>query len=106
MTSESFTTRHSSISGRVIDMIANLPVLGPSWVQYKGENVIAFVNYDASERASKPILSLYASNQDFLDDEIKELAPWNPNLFLPSPLEKNGYRKEWTNPEGLSGPTS
>lgn len=62
------------------------PVL--EWVEYKGEKLVAVLNYEESEKRQKPILDLSYCMTTALNDcmYIYKNVLWNPKKFKLDPF--------------------
>jgi len=56
------------------------------WVEYKGETVVAQINYQATEKARKPMMDISYCMTRALNQEIMFTCQWDKNKFKPSHL--------------------
>ena len=66
-------------------MLLRLPVV-MDWCEYKGETVVAHVNWDRSVKAGKPIMDISYCMTKALNGVVLETVQWDKKKFRPSPL--------------------
>lgn len=82
MTEEELTYDFSPRMKRMID---RLP-MAFDWVDYKGETVFAGFNWEASERAGKPMMDIFYCATQALNHNVLFTTQWDKNKFKPSQL--------------------
>ncbi len=70
------------------NMLMKLPICC-DWVRYKGEDVVAQWNYEATEKAKKPMVDISYCMTRALNQIIDSTVQWDKNKFQPSKLGKN-----------------
>lgn len=66
-------------------MLLRLP-FAIDWVEYKGETVVAQINYEATKKAKRPMLDISYCMTQALNQNILFTAQWDKNKFKPSHL--------------------
>jgi hypothetical protein len=66
-------------------MIENLPFI-LDWVQFKGEDVVAQINVEASLKAKKPMFDISYCMTKALNQVIDYTVQYDKNKFKPSKL--------------------
>ena len=56
------------------------------WCKYKGETVVAQINYDRSLKANRPIMDISYCMTKALNQNIMFTAQWDKKKFSPSEL--------------------
>lgn len=77
----------STIPENIRRMIDKLPVIF-DWVEYKGEPVFAGFNYEASQKAKKPMMDIHYCATRALNDVVLFTCQWDKSKFKPSTLSK------------------
>ena len=75
----------------VVKMMLRLP-FACDWVEYKGETVVAQINYDATKKAGKPMLDISYCMTRALNQNIMFTCQFDKKKFKPSRLGN-----EWGN---------
>lgn len=66
-------------------MAYKLPVIF-DWVEYKGQTVFVGFNYEASEKAHKPMMDIFYCATRALNHCVLFTTQWDKNKFKPSHL--------------------
>lgn len=66
-------------------MLMNLPVC-LDWVNYKGEDIVIQWNYQATQKAGKPMVDISYCMTKALNQEIDQTVQWDNRHFKPSQL--------------------
>jgi len=66
-------------------MLMRLPVC-IDWVNYKGEDVVIQWNFEATEKAKKPMVDISYCMTKALNQVILETVQWDKSKFKPSML--------------------
>lgn len=69
----------------VFKMTEKLPFV-IDWCEYKGETVVAQINYDRSLKANKPMMDISYCMTKALNQNIMYTVQWDKNKFKPSKL--------------------
>lgn len=69
----------------IIKMGMKLP-FAVDWVEYKGETVVAQFNYEASQKAKRPMVDISYCMTRALNQTILFTCQWDKNKFKPSRL--------------------
>lgn len=72
-------------------MLMKLPIVF-DWVNFKGETVFAQINYEATQKAGKPMMDISYCATRALNQTILFTTQWDKNKFTPSHLTSN---KSW-----------
>ncbi len=56
------------------------------WVKYKGETCVAQINYEATEKAGKPMMDISYCMTRAINNTILETVQWDKSKFKPSHL--------------------
>lgn len=68
-----------------IKMLIRLP-FACDWVEYKGETVVAQVNFEATKKAKKPMVDISYCMTEALNQNIMFTCQYDKNKFKPSRL--------------------
>lgn len=71
-------------------MLARLPIVF-DWVEFKGETVFAGINYEASQKAGRPMMDIFYCATRALNNVVLFTTQWDKSKFSPSRLSN-----EWT----------
>lgn len=71
-------------------MVDKLPIVF-DWVEYKGETMFAGLNYNATEKAGRPMFDLFYCATTALNHVVLDTVQWDKNKFKRSKLSI-----EWT----------
>ena len=72
-------------SDPVVKMIWRVP-LTFDWCEYKGETLFAGINYEASQKAKKPMMDLFYCATEACNHNVMRTVQWDKNKFKPSHL--------------------
>lgn len=75
----------SAIPEKIRRMTEKLPVVF-DWVEYKGETFFTGFNYEASEKAGKPMMDMFYCATRALNDCVLFTTQWDKGKFKPSKL--------------------
>lgn len=75
----------AQIPEKIRKMTDKLPLVF-DWVEYKGETYFTGFNYEASEKAGKPMMDMFYCATRALNDVVLFTTQWDKNKFKPSPL--------------------
>jgi len=56
------------------------------WVQYKGKECVADVDYQKSIKAHRPIINIHYCMTKAMNGKIEKTVNFNPDFFKPSKL--------------------
>lgn len=65
------------------------------WVEYKGETVAIQTNYEATQKAGKPMVDIGYCLTKLWNGIIDQTVQWDKSKFKPSKMEKT----QWTSPK-------
>ncbi len=66
-------------------MLMRLPI-ACDWVQYKGETVVAQINWEATVKAKRPMMDISYCMTMAFNQSIMFTCQWDKNKFKPSHL--------------------
>jgi hypothetical protein len=69
----------------IIKMFLHLP-FAIDWVNFKGEDVVAQINWESTKKAHKPMLDISYCMTKALNQYILFTTQWDKNKFKPSRL--------------------
>ena len=75
----------AEIPAKMNRMFSKLPVVF-DWVEFKGETVFVGINYEASEKARKPMMDIFYCATRALNDVVLFTTQWDKSKFKPSRL--------------------
>lgn len=81
------TGSYALLSGVVESMLMKLPICC-DWVNFKGEDVVAQWNFEATAKARKPMIDISYCMTKALNQVIDETVQWDKKKFTPSHLGK------------------
>ncbi len=67
------------------EMLMRLP-FAIDWVSYKGEICVAHINFEATEKAKRPMLDISYCMTQALNNNILKTVQWDRNKFKPCHL--------------------
>lgn len=82
---EDILNEEIDMSNPVNRMFMRLP-FAIDWVFFKGEDVVAQINYEASKKAGKPMLDISYCMTRAINQNIMFITQWDKNKFKPSRL--------------------
>lgn len=59
----------------------------PCWIEYKGETFVSELNYEATEKARKPMFNLHYCMTKALNNIVLKTVQYDKSKFIISPLE-------------------
>lgn len=90
----------SGLPPKIQRMVDKLPFVF-DWVKYKGETMFAGFNYEATEKAGKPMFDLFYCATRALNHVVLDTVQWDKNKF-----KRSGLSQEWAkekNPDTKAG---
>ena len=69
-------------------MLMRLPI-AVDWVNYKGIDLVAQINYEATVKAGRPMVDLSYCMTKALNQFIDQTVQWDKSKFKPSRLGSN-----------------
>jgi hypothetical protein len=82
----------AEIPERMRKMAYKLPIVF-DWVDFKGETVFAGFNYEASEKAGKPMMDIFYCATRALNHVVLFTAQWDKSKFKRSKLSLEWGKK-------------
>ena len=70
---------------RISDMLMRLP-FSFDWIEYKGEDVVGQINYEATEKANKPMIDISYCMTQAINQNILYTVQYDKSKFNPSRL--------------------
>ncbi len=70
---------------RISDMLMRLP-FSFDWIEYKGEDVVGQINYEATVKAKKPMIDISYCMTQALNQNILYTVQYDKSKFKPSRL--------------------
>lgn len=67
------------------EKLLRLPIVF-DWVEYKGKTVFMGVNFEATEKAGKPMVDIFYCATQALNHNVLFTTQWDKNKFKPSEL--------------------
>jgi hypothetical protein len=77
----------SEIPPKIIRMVDKLPFVF-DWVNFKGETLFAGFNYEASDKAGKPMFDMFYCATSALNNCVLFTTQFDKTKFQPSKLSK------------------
>jgi len=75
----------ATIPAKMLKMFERLPII-LEWCEFKGEIVVAQINYEESERVGRPMMDLSECMTRALNQNIFATVQWDKNKFKPCAL--------------------
>lgn len=79
--SEDFSTVNEN--DPAIKMLLKLPIVF-DWVKFKDETVFMGINYEATQKAKKPMVDIFYCATQALNNNVLLTTQWDKNKFKPS----------------------
>lgn len=73
-------------------LLMRLPI-AMDWCEYKGETLVAIINYEATKKAKRPMVDLSYCMTTALNNTIDKTVQWDKNKFQPSKLATTWNKK-------------
>lgn len=66
-------------------MLLKLPIVF-DWIEFKGETVFMGINYEATQKAKKPMVDIFYCATQALNNNVLFTTQWDKSKFKPSHL--------------------